>query len=498
MDGHSKLRKLQQEIGRLKQVEESLQIRNSELALINHAIQSLNSSLETSQTLQTVLEQLGSLIDCASSSFWLSHPEKGELVCRHAIGPGSDKLVGWRLSPGQGITGHVALTGQSLIISDTYTDPRHRREVNQAIGLDVRSMISIPLQTKGETLGVLNMVDTSPNRFTEDDLQLLESIATTAASAIKNAQLFDETLRQQKIAEQRVKELSILNQISQTLATVTNLPEALATVAQVITHCFDGFSTSISIFDEARTTRTIAVVYQTQETGTANLVGRVIPISNDKTYQEYISQGKSLIIPDPQSSPYTQQTHKFIKERNLQCLMRIPLRAHGEIIGMISVSTHQPGRLFTPVEVKLAETIAGQIAGTIELVRLFDEEQKQRQLAESRNQELDAFARTVAHDIKSPLNTMMGFAKFVLQEDAQKLPPQQLKFSLESIHRTARKALNIVEELLLLAGVRQQSVLLEPIDMAQIVNQALERVDFMVEEYQGEIILPEFWPVARS
>ena len=62
---------------------------------------------------------------------------------------------------------------------------------------------------------------------------------------------------------------------------------------------------------------------------------------------------------------------------------------------------------------------------------------------QGRNEELDAFAHTVAHDLKSPLGTLIGIAE-ALAEDPS-LPPEELKGYLESIARSGRKASNIIE-----------------------------------------------------
>jgi signal transduction histidine kinase len=115
------------------------------------------------------------------------------------------------------------------------------------------------------------------------------------------------------------------------------------------------------------------------------------------------------------------------------------------------------------------------------------------------NDELDAFAHTVAHDLKSPLANIVMSAeiaqRYITTTSEDKTLVELVQTSLGT---SARKAINIVDELLLLASVRQESVMRRPLDMADIVKQAQNRLGWMVEQYRGEITLPDHWPVASG
>jgi len=114
---------------------------------------------------------------------------------------------------------------------------------------------------------------------------------------------------------------------------------------------------------------------------------------------------------------------------------------------------------------------------------------------QGRNKELNAFARTVAHDLKSPLGTMVCLAS-VLHEEFGELPVGERQKYLEDLVRVARKMSNIVDELLLLAQVSDAQVQVYPVDMATVVAAAQERLAFMIKDHGAEILLPEAWPAA--
>jgi PAS domain S-box-containing protein len=117
---------------------------------------------------------------------------------------------------------------------------------------------------------------------------------------------------------------------------------------------------------------------------------------------------------------------------------------------------------------------------------------------QARNLELDAFGETAAHDLKSPLAIMTGYAD-TLREYAETLSPGEVRRSAEAISRVGAKMDRIIEELMILAGLRKARVSMEPLDMATIVAEARHRVNRMMEDYQAELYLPNgdsAWPAA--
>jgi two-component system sensor histidine kinase/response regulator len=127
-------------------------------------------------------------------------------------------------------------------------------------------------------------------------------------------------------------------------------------------------------------------------------------------------------------------------------------------------------------------------AANAELARQIDE-------LRARNEELDAFAHTVAHDLKNPLNQIVGYAEMLEQYYATLSSVERMK-SVGGIARSGRKMNSIIEELLLLAGVRKTEVQLVPVDMGQTIAQVQQRLTYLIQEYQAEIVLPAAWPTA--
>ncbi len=115
---------------------------------------------------------------------------------------------------------------------------------------------------------------------------------------------------------------------------------------------------------------------------------------------------------------------------------------------------------------------------------------------QARNEELDAFAQAIAQDLKTPLTSIIGFAD-MLENLQATLPPEAMKDSLHAIASNGRKMNKIIDDLLLLAKVRQtQHVDIVPLDMGSVVATALKRLTETIKEHKADIVLPASWPAA--
>jgi signal transduction histidine kinase len=143
------------------------------------------------------------------------------------------------------------------------------------------------------------------------------------------------------------------------------------------------------------------------------------------------------------------------------------------------------------------EEVEARVATHLTLSRLQQQLQSANADLQARNTELDSFAHTVAHDLKSALNGIMGYAE-LLELDLDSLPLDAVRQSVHTISRMSHKMNNIIEELMLLAGVRNQTVTPQPLDMGRIIVEAQQRLIYMLQESKAELIIPAEWPTAMG
>ncbi len=116
---------------------------------------------------------------------------------------------------------------------------------------------------------------------------------------------------------------------------------------------------------------------------------------------------------------------------------------------------------------------------------------------EERNAELDAFAHTVAHDLKNQVFTVAGNAELMLDGESD-AGPQERAEMLHDILRSAQKMSQVIQELLLLSQVRRADVKCAPIDMLLVVAEAQARLAALCAETGGQWVVhdPTQWPEA--
>lgn len=112
---------------------------------------------------------------------------------------------------------------------------------------------------------------------------------------------------------------------------------------------------------------------------------------------------------------------------------------------------------------------------------------------QARNEDLDAFAHMVAHDLKNPLTAILNFA-LILQQEHGTLPEEKLRRFAQSILEAGRRMQGIIEELLLLARMPKEHVEPRPVEMDRVVRAVLARLDYLVADMGAEVVVPASWP----
>lgn len=113
---------------------------------------------------------------------------------------------------------------------------------------------------------------------------------------------------------------------------------------------------------------------------------------------------------------------------------------------------------------------------------------------QSQNKELKAYAHTVAHDLKIPLNVMVLISHLITEKPD--LTHEELKGYARQISATVYKMDKIIDNLLLFAKVSHAEVPVEAVDMSVVLENVIERLSHLIKEHQVQIDIPTSWPVA--
>lgn len=125
-------------------------------------------------------------------------------------------------------------------------------------------------------------------------------------------------------------------------------------------------------------------------------------------------------------------------------------------------------------------------------------EQLQKEIAirEQLIGDLNAFARMVAHDLKAPLQNQ-AILTHILDVKLRAInAPEEILQLNDQLQRIVQKQAEIIQELLTLASLRSQEVVLVPLDMGKVIQEVLNRLNFVIEDHAAQISIPNYWPVA--
>lgn len=155
--------------------------------------QLLNSTLNLEELLLQIQSIATSLTATEASSILLFPTKTDELYFETATGEAKDKLPHIVVPLEGSIAGAVVKTAQPIVVNDARQDPRHYGLVDDATQFSTRSILAVPLITKGEVVGAVEVLNKREGEFTDDDVAVLTTMADHAAVAIENAWLFHQS-----------------------------------------------------------------------------------------------------------------------------------------------------------------------------------------------------------------------------------------------------------------------------------------------------------------
>lgn len=162
-----------------------------QLAAFNDIAKALTSTLEVGEVLQLVMQKVTELLKPSNWSLLLMDEATGRLYFEVAVGEGAERLKTLTLAPGEGIAGGVYELSEPRLVHDVREDPTFARRFDLTTDFHTRSVLAVPLRSKGRVLGVIELVNgRNDPRFSFEDLQALTGMADYVAIAIENARNF--------------------------------------------------------------------------------------------------------------------------------------------------------------------------------------------------------------------------------------------------------------------------------------------------------------------
>lgn len=327
-----------------------------QLDLISRVAQAFNSSLDLSEVLERVMDEVIAASQ-AERGFVMLRDDTGSLRFQTARGMASQTIQAPQFQVSRGVVERVVQTGQPILATDAATDAWLSQRAS-VVGLGLRSILCVPLQLKNTTIGVV-YVDNHVRAgvFNERQLELLTALAHQAAIAIDNARLFESL-------QTKLRTLDTIRQISADLTATLNLDHVLTLCLQRVQQLLGSATSSVLLVDGEELVFRIALGERAEQV-------KPFRIPRGQGIAGWVVQHKQTVV-----SNDVQNDDRFYRgvDRHsgfvTRSLAAAPLLINDRATGVIEVA-NKPGG-FSPADVDLLATIASSAAIAIENARLYD------------------------------------------------------------------------------------------------------------------------------
>ncbi|MGD1996693.1 MAG: GAF domain-containing protein, partial [Anaerolineae bacterium] len=322
-----------------------------------HATGILDSETLLEQTVDLIRERFGFYY----AAIFLLDGEGEQAILRAATGEAGEKMLekDYALPVGAGsIVGHVAAEGEPWISNDVESDPRY---LPDSLLPETRCELGLPLQVRGQVIGVLDVQSTQIAGFSSDDVATLQTLADQVAGAIENARLHEAQRR-------RLNELSGLYEISRAITAVLDLRDLVEVVNQQVSRFADVPIFYIALWERETDTIRLPVIVEEdqrlydQEVDWEGLVGWVL------------RHGEPLLTADLSEEESIPADVKpiFVGPSHPRSVLIVPLTVGDRIIGVLSVQSEKVG-IYNQDDLDFLSAVASQVAIAVDNARLFEE-----------------------------------------------------------------------------------------------------------------------------
>lgn len=302
----------------------------------------------------------------------------------------------------------------------------------------------------------------------------------------------------------REYELQVLQEIGAAVTSNLRLAEVLKLVADKVRALVGAETLLIPLLNQTRENYTYAAV---SGRNADDIVNTSFPITIGMCGW-VLSNNRPLLYGESDAYSFNQKTPW---EKGRISLVLVPLMAGDQIIGGLSCTGKEDGDSFTLRDMELLKLISTQVGIAIENARLFDEvnslvsnlelKVQERTLElQVANQELEAFAYSVSHDLRAPLRSIDGFSLALLEDYAGNLDAEGKDY-LERLRANAKRMGQLIDSLLTLSRVSRSEMHKSMIDISALTQELFNKllmleqgrkIEFEIEpdlKAQGDMVL---------
>jgi signal transduction histidine kinase len=445
--------------------------RSHELAMVNRISSNLSASLDLSAVLMNTVTELAQALDVEQAGLVLFDWTKGYGILkaeyqRHPDETGHDTRI--PLAGNLSIA-RVLKTRQPLVIRDAQHDPLLDNAHTVMEKRGVKSILLLPVIVRGEVIGTVGLDELQQERdFTPSQIELAQTITNQAASAIANAQLYED-------ANRRAGQLQTIQGVMSRIGSILDLDELLGQVADLIAERGGYAHVHVLLMDEAGEYLVVK--------GGSGPIGRQLVadgwrlrVGQDGLCGWAAEAGEVVLANDVS----TERRYLSCQQlAGIRSEIAVPMRLTGRVVGVLEVASNELDA-FADADRFVIETLADQAAVVIQNARLYETAQeKARQLTAAYEdlRELDRmkdeFVQTVSHELRTPLTYVKGYVEILLEGMLGNLNGEQAN-ALGIVRQRTESVVRLVNDIISLTRADSIELVLQPADLRQVALGAVE------------------------
>ena len=282
----------------------------------------------------------------------------------------------------------------------------------------------------------------------------------------------------QRRAENR---LAVLFRISELIRTLQDPNELSYAVAEQVGIHLD---VRRCLFNETDVERDLEIVHRDYCDGVPSVAGehRISEYSSITSHE--MELGQTVVNNDSKTDPRTAADyHRSYEPSGERAYIAVPLMREGKWVASLWASVDQP-REWTREEVGLLQAVAERTWTAIEKLRaeaererLLQSVEEARDAAEKANQLKDEFLATLSHELRNPLNVILGYSELLLRMSEIEQSPRLVQMG-EALRRNAQSQSQLINDLLDLSRLQRGKISLnqETVSLPAIIDNAVETV----------------------
>lgn len=337
---------------------ETTQQRLKEVNILYQVSRALALSLDADQLIRDVIGLLQQIFNYYYVQIYLIDPATQNLIIKHGSGPIGAELVQQRhyLLPGEGIVGHVAETGAPFVTNNVDEIVFFKRN---PLLMEAQYEIAVPIKVDYQVIGVLDIQQIPPHRFSDNDLQIMTAIADQLAVVLQKANLYSTlqtALQQEQMVRSQLIQSERLALVGRLLASVSH---ELNNPLQAIQNALFLLKEEKNISEQAR--QDLDVILSEAERMAA-LIERLRSAYRPVRMKDFQSVDMNGLIEDVHTLISTHMRHKmivfeFIPESDLPAVLGLPDQLRQVVLNLFlnAIEIMKPGGRLTVLTQCLTE-----------------------------------------------------------------------------------------------------------------------------------------------